>query len=125
MPEESTPCKPSPEKVYVSLDNEVDYERDEQGKTIYPTDYVYGVQMELRSGSHGVLASDVTKKVLEKRKNGVLHGHVKFSKKVRITNSAQRTDRSVTNNNNNNNNASKIPYDFMPKEVSNSRKGSS
>jgi hypothetical protein len=121
MPPESTPYKTLPEKVYVSIDNEVDFKRDDQGRTIYPPEYVYGVKMEIGSGSNGVVASDVTKKVLEKLKNGLLHGHVNFSKKKRTIHSPQRTDKSTESDSN----ASKLPYDFMPKVISNSRKGSS
>mmetsp|Transcript_13311 Transcript_13311/g.24979 ORF Transcript_13311/g.24979 Transcript_13311/m.24979 type:complete len:1405 (-) Transcript_13311:159-4373(-) len=122
MPREDTPHKRMPEREYVSLDNDVvDYERGEHGRTIYPAEYVYGVKLELGMGSNGVLASDVSRKVLAKRKNGELCGHIKFSRKKKIfADLTQRTDRNVTNNV-----ASKVPFDFMPKAVTDSRKGSS
>jgi Zn-finger in Ran binding protein and others. len=123
MPREFTPYKALPEKVFVAMSNDVDYKRDDQGKATYPSEYVYGVKMEIGCGSIGALESDVTKKALEKLKNGSLHGHVKFSKKKKVTNSPQMTKMRMATNNNGN--MSNVPYDFMPKVVSNSRKGSS
>jgi len=115
MPTIATPYKIVKQKTYVSHRGDGDYERDEEGRVIYGSEEMHGKLMDLGVGCEGVEENDITRAVMDiLEKNG--------SKKI-YKFGRQKVDDGK--NDADGASSSAVPYNFMPKVDSSSKKGAS
>ena len=130
MPLMSTPFIHSKQTRYVSLEPQYSSSaanRDEEGRVVYSPVEEYGTMMDLGVGAKGVEESDVTLGVVDKLRKGLLKGHYKFGKPIApvgvndfgSASGVGKEDGMIGKT------VGAVPYDFMPKNETGGRKGSS
>jgi hypothetical protein len=130
MPTMSTPFKVHQEPKCVTLGLDVEDERREGGVLVYPMEKVYGQNLDykkmLGESSKGVPDNEDTRNALATAMREMKNGNIpmiKFYKKRDAA--AIATSESSASDKNVNAGSKALPFDFMPKTPSSSRKGSS